>query len=470
MFADDSPPEKIVRNVITACADCDICRFLMEDTCLVFPEIYRLYDRQASTGLAASDTELRRLVDLCTYCALCPCPNIRADILKAKTGFIQREGLSRQAALLADVPRLGRVCAAAPRLVNALFGPGPASGWIKQIAGIAPDRCLPQMPAQTFDTWVKGRGLNVKPRSGGRKVAYFAGCTARYLFPRVAKAFVALLEQNGVAVYFPPQDCCGMPLMLEGDQAATLGRVKATIKSLTTALNDGDDVVCSCPTCGYLFKSLIREGAYYSEAYQAKVKADADQIVVPAGESRIEAGDGMVRLQKSIYKEMFKDDGYFGGIDPLQRIALSEAVADAGQYLLDLHRRDELTIGPEPVAGRVLYFAPCHQREQKIGQPYLELLKLVPGLTVETLPPNLYCCGMGGLMGFKTEFHDHSQALGAGLMARIEQLSPDAIVTDCLSCRLQFTHMLPYPVFHPLEILCRSYGKATSGLESETEL
>jgi glycerol-3-phosphate dehydrogenase subunit C len=48
-------------------------------------------------------------------------------------------------------------------------------------------------------------------------------------------------------------------------------------------------------------------------------------------------------------------------------------------------------------------------------------------------------------------------------MERIQQLNPEAIVTDCLSCRLQFAHMLPYPVFHPLEIICRSYGNTVSG-------
>jgi glycerol-3-phosphate dehydrogenase subunit C len=26
-----------------------------------------------------------------------------------------------------------------------------------------------------------------------------------------------------------------------------------------------------------------------------------------------------------------------------------------------------------------------------------------------------------------------------------------------MSCRLQFNHELPYPVFHPLEILARAY-------------
>ena len=44
-------PEKLARKFLEDCADCDICRYLMEDTsCLVFPELYRLYDSEADRG------------------------------------------------------------------------------------------------------------------------------------------------------------------------------------------------------------------------------------------------------------------------------------------------------------------------------------------------------------------------------------------------------------------------------------
>ena len=44
-------PKAWPRAVVEACADCDICRYLMEDTpCRVFPEIYRLYDKEAEKG------------------------------------------------------------------------------------------------------------------------------------------------------------------------------------------------------------------------------------------------------------------------------------------------------------------------------------------------------------------------------------------------------------------------------------
>ena len=43
-------PENTARMVIDACSDCDVCRFLMDSDCLMFPELYRLYDKEIETG------------------------------------------------------------------------------------------------------------------------------------------------------------------------------------------------------------------------------------------------------------------------------------------------------------------------------------------------------------------------------------------------------------------------------------
>ena len=43
-------------------------------------------------------------------------------------------------------------------------------------------------------------------------------------------------------------------------------------------------------------------------------------------------------------------------------------------------------------------------------------------------------------------------------MRNMEKVPPEKIVTDCLSCRLQFTRLLPYDVLHPVELLKEAYG------------
>lgn len=105
-------PEGKIRQVVDRCADCDICRYLMETTCHLFPELYRLFDREVEAGEKITSEDLRHLVDLYNFCVVCPCPNIRADIMQAKTAFIDRDGLKFSIRILEDVERIGRFCGA----------------------------------------------------------------------------------------------------------------------------------------------------------------------------------------------------------------------------------------------------------------------------------------------------------------------------------------------------------------------
>jgi glycerol-3-phosphate dehydrogenase subunit C len=150
------------------------------------------------------------------------------------------------------------------------------------------------------------------------------------------------------------------------------------------------------------------------------------------------------------------------------RVALAERTFDAGEYLRALWQAG----GPRPAFGeirsRALYFPPCHQREQEFGQPYLALLAAVPGLAIEPLTGSLDCCGLAGVMGFKRSFHEASLRLGSRLMDRIRALAPELLVTDCLSCRLQFNQALEAAVRHPLEILAESMRRADAGAAGVT--
>ena len=85
---DKPDPVRTVRKIVMDCADCDCCRPIMDESCLFFPELYRLYDQEVETGQKISPEELRQLVEKCNFCALCPCPNIR------RTSSGQKPGLS----------------------------------------------------------------------------------------------------------------------------------------------------------------------------------------------------------------------------------------------------------------------------------------------------------------------------------------------------------------------------------------
>ena len=152
-------PERTARKIVMDCADCDCCRPIMDESCLFFPELYRLYDQEVETGQKISATELRQLVEKCNFCALCPCPNIRADIIRAKTQFIERDGLKFGVRTVEDVERIGKLCGALPGLSNRLLRSDLAGGMIKEALGIHRDRKLPEFPAESFPAWARRKGL-----------------------------------------------------------------------------------------------------------------------------------------------------------------------------------------------------------------------------------------------------------------------------------------------------------------------
>ncbi|MDZ7832054.1 MAG: heterodisulfide reductase-related iron-sulfur binding cluster [Desulfobacterales bacterium] len=445
-----------IRQVMDACADCDTCRFLMDESCLFFPELYRLYDRKKQTGARPTEKALHRLADMCTLCGLCPCPDIRAGIVRAKAARVREKGMPIGVRMLADLQNAGKYAGRFPALINQLLRISPSAKAAKRFAGIAEARRLPLLPAESFFARARRNGLNRMPDKHP-KAAYFAGCTAGYLFPEVAGAAVAILKKNGIAVYVPPQQCCGMPTLVEGAEKITRSRVQHNLQALLDAADSGCDIVCSCPTCGFFMKVLLKEGAFYSRPYQESVNAGDDEIRIPDGRG----GNRHVSLQKAVYGKILKDDSCFSDIDPLARISLSEKIRDMGQYLDQLHDKERLDTKFNPVNARMAYFAPCHQREQDMGSPYEKILALVPGLEIKRAGGAMDCCGMGGSLGFKESFHEASIRLGRRLAEKIRAAAPEAIVTDCLSCRLQFRHLMPeIRVFHPLEILQRAYEKA----------
>ena len=451
-----------MRRIVDACADCDTCRYLMDESCLLFPRLYQGWDAQCEARRPITRQALFELADSCTLCGLCPCFNIRNDVVKAKAERVAALGMPMGVRLLADVQRFARLGGSAPRLVNRLLAIPALNRVLKKLLDIHPQRELPPLAAQSFFDWARRKGLQRHPH-GERKVAYFAGCTAGYLFPEVARAAVAVLNRNGVAVHVPDQQCCGMPTLLEGDRATTLKRARFNLATLGALAEADYDIVCSCPTCGYLLKVLLKENACYSAAYQESVQAGADELLVPdtaAAGGATAGGDGerFIRVKKSLYAAILCDDGLFAGLDPLGRIALSARVYDLGEYLAALKAQGRFDGALGGVNGHMVYYAPCHQREQAMGSPYLNLLKAIPDLALQSVGGPMDCCGMGGSLGYKRQFHADALRLGRPLMQKIAAAAPAAIVTDCLSCRLQFRHRLPYAVWHPLELLQRAYG------------
>ena len=192
------PPEDLAQSVVTLCSGCEVCRdALAEAPCRFFPRLFVLSDRARTDGTRPSSDELKDLIDLCVACGQCPCQSVQVWIREAKDGFVARDGLPLSVRFAEDIHLIGRLCGTLPWLTNAVQRIEPLGRLFRRMIGFHPDRKLPAFPAENFDAWAKARGLDRRSAGAGRKVAYFVGCTARYMFPEVAKATVEVLKANG---------------------------------------------------------------------------------------------------------------------------------------------------------------------------------------------------------------------------------------------------------------------------------
>lgn len=478
-------PELLARAAMTICVNCEQCRELMEDApCQYFPRLFHLADRAKSGGRPVSGQDLAELVDLCNACGQCPCRPVQSDIRRAKDAFVERDGLPLATRFIENVQLVGRLCGTFPALVDVVMKNPLLGRFARRVVGVHPDRKMPSFPRDRLGRWIARRGVDRPKRAEGRKVAYFVGCTARYMFPEVAKATIEVLEKNGVRVYVPEQRCCGMPAYLEGDKPFTLDLVAANLPVLQQCVQDGYDIVTACPTCSFMFKSVLARDAQFSPAYRDRIRALgsecggdtgaianalSDEVSGPSGRTSSVASEFLapwvINYNLGLHAEADRGDvGYFAGRDACQRIKVAAHVFELGEYLGVLEKEGALHLPAMARSEKLSYFPPCHLREQNMGRPWLRLLEKSPQADVSPVGQPMDCCGLGGIMGFKADFHAASLAMGRGLVDRIEVASPDRIVTECLACRLQFTQMQDRPVSHPVELLAQAYRAESDGV------
>ena len=48
-----------------------------------------------------------------------------------------------------------------------------------------------------------------------------------------------------------------------GDREVTLDFVRFNVEQLAEVVGDGYDIVCSCPTCSYMLRTVLGEGSVF---------------------------------------------------------------------------------------------------------------------------------------------------------------------------------------------------------------
>ncbi|MGH9182343.1 MAG: anaerobic glycerol-3-phosphate dehydrogenase subunit C [Acidimicrobiales bacterium] len=406
MSETESLPD-LVRGSLDHCIKCTIC----ETYCPV-SNVTPLFPGPKYVGPQAERFRRRgespdASLDYCSGCGVCTrvCPhgvkiaeiNSRARAeLKARTGIPWRDRLIARPSLM------GRAASPVAPLANWTLGSGPARALVERVIGVHRHAPMPRFAGRTFRRWADH---HLSPAAATRSVVYFHGCSTNWFEPGLGEMTVAVLEHNGFSVAVPEQGCCGLPLQSNGIFDTARRYVSQLVDRLAPYAHRGLPIVATSTSCGLM------------------LKREAHEIL---------------------------------GLDDPDLHVVSDHLYDICELLLDLHERGELRTDLLPLPRTVTYHAPCQQRGHGIGKPALDLLALVPDLSVIELDRE--CCGIAGTYGLKEEKYQIAMDVGAPLFDDIRDAAPDAAVCDSETCRWQIRHGSGVSTVHPVALLYEAYG------------
>jgi glycerol-3-phosphate dehydrogenase subunit C len=395
-----------IRQSLDHCVKCTICETYcpVSNVTELFPGpkyVGPQAERYRDGGVSPDDS-----LDLCSGCGICTqvCPqgvHIAEINARARAELKERSGIPLRDRVLARPTVTGRLGTPVAPLANWALA-NPAVRWgLEKTVGVHRSAPLPRLAGRSFQRWAQLH----RRREGARTVAYFHGCSTNYYEPHLGEMTVAVLEHNGVSVEIPRQDCCGLPLQSNGAFEAARAYVRRLCAHLAPHARAGRDIVATSTSCGLM------------------LKREANEIL---------------------------------GLEDADLVATSARTFDVCEYLLDLHEAGELRTDFEPLELTAVYHGPCQQRGHGMGKPALDLLALVPGLTVIEL--DFECCGIAGTYGLKREKYGIGMDVGRGLFAAVSGARADVAACDSETCRWQITHGSGVDSVHPVELLFRAYG------------
>jgi glycerol-3-phosphate dehydrogenase subunit C len=357
-------------------------------------------------------------VDYCSGCRVCNmvCPTgvkIAEINARSRAAFV-RDGkvpihLRLRNNLVARPELLGKVAHPISRLANIVLNFKPARQFMEFSLWIHHSAPLPSFSNQLFTTWFCN---HPKPSYTTRKVVYFHGCSTQFYEPRVGRAAIQVLEANGFEVIVPSQNCCGLPLLSNGEFGAARKCHKSNVNTLVKYARQGIPIVGTSTSCTLTLKE---------EAPDLLDMHDVDTTLV------------------------------------------AENTYDFNEFLLLLFNDGSLNLNFNPVPLTLGYHIPCQYRAHRIGKPGLQIMSLIPELHI--IDSHAACCGIAGTYGYKKEKYEISMDVGQSLfdfISRDVSNSP-VIVCDSETCRWQITHATGKPAIHPVELIAKSYGIPTEG-------
>jgi len=428
-FYDGSALEAELERVFDICHGCRRCFSL----CNAFPTLFDAVDASAHGEVAGLERRVFwQVVDHCYLCDMCfmtKCPYVPPHpwnvdfphlMLRAKAVRARTAGLTLRERALAATDTVGRLAGipVVAQLVNAVNRSPRGRALLEKTLGVDRTAPLPQYHARSARRRLAHLGTTARAAAvpeaspaqataatSGR-VALFTTCYGNRNEPALAEDLVAVFGHNGIDVKLLAQErCCGMPRLELGDLRSVARLKQFNIPPLARAVAAGYDLVAPIPSCVLMFKQEL-------------------PLMYPE--------DAQVRR---VAARMF---------DPFE-------------YLMLRHEAGLLRTDFKAPLGKVSYHVPCHLRVQNLGLKTRDLMRLVPGTSVDTIER---CSGHNGTYGVKHEFRAASVRIGRAVVQRVESAQADHYTSDCPMAAQQIASGLAQPRSpeHPLRLLRIAYG------------
>jgi FAD/FMN-containing dehydrogenase/Fe-S oxidoreductase len=371
---------------------------------------------------ALCSDEMMETLKLCVSCKACrrECP-VGVDMAKMKIEVLAaraaRHGISLRDRLVAYLPRYAGLAAKLAPLANLRNRSRLLRSLLERLAGISADRAL---PAFRRDVFAAGSAA-VGPRDG-REVVLFADTFNRIYERENLDAALRVLTAGGYRVHLPnPSDrgrplCCGRTFLSAGlvEEAGTeLDRLVATYAPFAAR---GVPIIGLEPSCLLTLRDEL--------------------LSLRRDDSAKAVGAHALLFEEFLVRE-----------------------AEAGRLRLPLSE----------LPARALLHGHCHQKSFGALKPVEQVLRLVPGLEVETIESS--CCGMAGAFGYGAETYQASMEMAElSLLPSVRGADQATlIVADGTSCRHQIRDGAARHALHAAQVLAMSLDAAKSDIPTNAQ-
>ncbi|MCK1743534.1 FAD-binding protein [Bradyrhizobium sp. 139] len=374
---------------------------------------------------ALSSDEMMDTLKLCVSCKACrhECPTgidmakMKIEVLAAR---VASHGLTLRDRLVGYLPRYAGLASRLAPLANLRNRSPLLRRLFERFAGISARRALPAFRRDVFAPPADSVGPET-----GREIVLFADTFNRIYERENLDAALRVLAAGGYRVHLPKPAsgsrplCCGRTFLSAGLVDEARSELDRLVAAFAPFAARGVPIVGLEPSCLLTLRDEL-----------VSLRKDNDAKAV---------GAHALTFEEFLVRE-----------------------AEAGRLQLPLGA----------VADKAVVHGHCHQKSFGAFKPVEQVLRLVPGLEVETIESS--CCGMAGAFGYGTETYDASIEMAElSLLPAVRRADQNTlVVADGTSCRHQIHDGTQREALHVARVLAMSLDRAetrsTSLAEKET--